>query len=139
MKYLIIIGLFVPLTFTAFTQDFDRDSIYYTPIEKNLTKNNTQQQKPSDKNYYFFNFLSGTLIGSSGMNDKGLATFSFSTTHGVRLGNRLSVGAGVGFDSYLEWKAVPLFGSLSYDLLGKKNKICRYPRIQLPAYFLINY
>lgn len=57
------------------------------------------------------------------MNEMGMATFTFSTVHGVRIGKRLSAGAGLGFDSYLGWIAMPLFGSLSYDLFGKKNKV----------------
>ncbi|MBK5278171.1 MAG: hypothetical protein JJE09_04830 [Bacteroidia bacterium] len=121
MRYLTTISLFVLVAFTASSQDFDRDSIYYTPIEK---KAHPHRPISSDKNsHYFFNFLSGTLIGGSGIYDSEIATFSFSTTHGVRLGKRFGVGAGVGFDSYSSWKALPFFGTLSYDLLGKKNRL----------------
>ncbi len=103
-------------------QDFDKDSIYYTPLEPRQRKDN-QLIEVNRKVRYFFNVLSGTLIGNSGISGDGFATYSFSTTHGVRLGNRLGLGAGVGFDSYLDWKAMPLFISLSYDLIGKKNKL----------------
>ena len=59
---------------------------------------------------YFNNILAGGLFGESG---KG-AGLTISTTHGVRI-NRFTIGAGIGFDSYLDWKAVPVFGSVSYD------------------------
>ncbi len=103
-------------------QDFDKDSIYYTPLEPRLTKE-SQRIEVNRKGRYFFTVLSGTLIGNNGISGDGFATYSFSTTHGVRLGNRLGLGAGVGFDSYLDWKAIPIFASLSYDLIGKRNKL----------------
>ena len=104
-------------------QDFDKDSIYYTPLERNLNKKDSQPTELSRKHNYFFTVLSGTLIGSSGVSSEGFASYSFSTTHGIRLGKRLGLGAGVGYDSYLNWNAMPIFASLSYDVIGKKNKL----------------
>jgi hypothetical protein len=59
---------------------------------------------------YFNNILAGGLFGESG-NGAGL---SISTTHGIRI-HRVAIGAGLGFDSYLDWKTVPVFGSISFD------------------------
>lgn len=59
---------------------------------------------------YFNNFLAGGLFGEQGQG----SGLSLSTTHGIRL-NRWALGAGVGFDSYLDWKTVPVFGSISFD------------------------
>ena len=59
---------------------------------------------------YFNNILAGGLFGESG---KG-SGLSISTTHGVRL-SRFTIGAGIGFDSYMDWKAVPVFASVSFD------------------------
>ncbi len=123
MKGIALSVLYILMLLPSFAQDFDRDSIFYTPIEKGLTKKTIEPPEPKRKSHYYFNFLSGTLIGNSGINGEESATYSFTTTHGVRLGNRLSVGVGLGFDSYWGWKAMPVFGSLSYDLLGKKNRL----------------
>lgn len=59
---------------------------------------------------YFNNFSAGGLLGESGYG----TGVTLSTTHGIRL-NRLAVGAGVGFDSYMDWKTIPVFGSVSFD------------------------
>lgn len=124
MKYSVLSALAILAVFTSVAQNFESDSIYYTPIERTIAKIDTEHiDMPHKKIHYFFNFLSGTLVGGSGINEEGMATFTFSTLHGARIGKRLSAGAGLGFDSYLGWKAMPLFGSLSYDLFGKKNKV----------------
>lgn len=65
---------------------------------------------PKKKLRYFNSFLAGGLMGESG---KGTGV-TLSTIHGVRL-NRIAFGAGVGFDSYFDWKTLPIFGSISYD------------------------
>jgi hypothetical protein len=41
-------------------------------------------------------------------------------THGVRM-NRLALGAGVGFDSYLDWKTIPIIGSIYFDFAKIKQ------------------
>ncbi|WP_276372440.1 hypothetical protein [Chryseolinea sp. H1M3-3] len=75
----------------------------------------TSENKPR----YFNNFLAGALLGEEG---KGTGV-SLSTTHGVRL-KRWTLGAGVGFDSYLNWKAVPVFGSIGFDFANiKRNAV----------------
>lgn len=63
-----------------------------------------------NKVVYYNNILAGGLLGESG---KG-SGFTVSTTHGIRI-NRFSIGAGVGFDSYFDWKTVPVFGTIEVD------------------------
>ena len=65
---------------------------------------------PKKKLTYFNTFLAGGLIGEKG---KGTGV-TLSTIHGVRL-KRAAFGAGIGFDSYFDWKALPIFGSVSFD------------------------
>lgn len=72
---------------------------------------------------YYFQFQSGMLIGCGSCSDGKQITFSGSTTHGIKIGRRLRVGAGVGLDSYFDWNAMPVFGSVSWDLIGKKNAL----------------
>jgi hypothetical protein len=64
---------------------------------------------------YWNNFLLGGLLG-----DHKETNFSFTTTHGVRLG-RLAVGLGTGMDAYGDWKVFPLFASASFDFARIKN------------------
>jgi len=68
------------------------------------------------KSGYFFLIQSGALFGDQ-------VTFSASTIHGVKLGKRLHVGAGIGFDSFEDAQTLPVFGSASWDLFGEKNVI----------------
>lgn len=65
---------------------------------------------PKRKLSYFNTFLAGGLIGEKG-NGTGV---TLSTIHGVRL-KRAAFGAGIGFDSYFDWKTLPIFGSVSFD------------------------
>lgn len=88
---------------TAFAQHDDQDSLSMRKIE------------------YYFQFQSGALIGCTSCSDGKQISFSGSTTHGIKIGRKLRVGAGVGLDSYFEWNTMPLFGSISWDLIGKKN------------------
>ena len=71
----------------------------------------TDSESVSKKKVVYFNtFSAGGLLGESGYG----AGVTLSTTHGVRL-DRLAVGGGVGFDSYMDWKTVPVFGAISFD------------------------
>jgi hypothetical protein len=72
---------------------------------------------------YYFNIQTGALIGCGDCKIGKEVTFSTSTIHGIRVGKKLRVGAGLGFDSYPNWQTLPLFGSVSWDLAGKKNVI----------------
>lgn len=79
--------------------------------------------KKERKIIYFFNVQAGSLIGCNECKVGKEVTFSTSTLHGVQLGKRLRVGGGIGFDSYRDWQAIPFFGSVAFDLVGKKNKV----------------
>jgi hypothetical protein len=70
---------------------------------------------------YYFQIQTGALIGCNTCADGKVVSFHGATTHGVKIGKKLRVGAGVGFDSYYNWSTIPLYGSISWDLLGKKN------------------
>ncbi len=72
---------------------------------------------------YYFQIQSGALIGCSSCSKGKEITFSGSTTHGIKIGRKLRVGAGIGLDSYFAWNTIPVFGSVSWDLLGKKNAL----------------
>lgn len=70
---------------------------------------------------YFFLVQSGTLIGCNYCgNDKELS-FTAATVHGIKIGKRLRLGGGLGFDSYNGWNIMPVFGSASWDLFSKRN------------------
>lgn len=65
---------------------------------------------------YYNNILAGGLLGESGRG----SGLTLSTTHGIRT-NRFSVGAGFGFDSYFDWKTVPVFGTIEFDFAKIKR------------------
>jgi hypothetical protein len=70
---------------------------------------------------YYNNFLAGGLLGESG---KG-SGLTLSTTHGIRI-NWFTIGAGVGYDSYFDWRTVPVFGTIELE----------FPKIKRNAFFL---
>lgn len=70
---------------------------------------------------YFFYLQSGTLIGCNECSKGKELTFSGATVHGVKVGKRLRVGAGLGYDSFYGWNTLPVFGSASWDLFARKN------------------
>lgn len=115
-------------------QDFDADSVYYTPIPKvkpteakGKKKYFAEDPTLSDSTAnarrieYFFNVQLGTLIGCSDCVAGKEVTFTSSTVHGITLGKKFRVGGGVGFDSYYDWQTMPVFGSASWDIFGTKN------------------
>lgn len=109
-------------------QNFDGDSIYYTPIPHPTVKEKKSakrifQDTVSAQRYvtYFFNLQVGTLIGCSDCDEAKEVTLTSSTTHGVALGKKLRAGVGIGLDTYENWKTMPLFGSVSWDVFGTKN------------------
>jgi hypothetical protein len=69
---------------------------------------------------YYFQFQSAALVGD---NSGKLITHSIGITNGLVLGRRWRVGAGAELNSYLQWNILPVMASVSYDLLGKKNKV----------------
>jgi hypothetical protein len=105
--------------------EFDTDSVYYTPIPKMAAtkkKEINQAQDSGKKIRYFFNINSGALVGCQDCKSGSEVTISSSTIHGVIIGKKLRVGMGLGYDSYYLWQTAPLFGAVSWDLIGNKNK-----------------
>jgi hypothetical protein len=71
---------------------------------------------PKNRIRYYNTFLIGGLLGQS---EQGTGA-SFSMIHGIRV-NRLSLGGGIAFDAYRDWKTVPLFGSVNFDFARLKK------------------
>jgi len=140
-----IIILLIANSLSLFAQDFDADSVFYTPIPKeNPAEKSKRPSKPvyvppqrpnpfamglsqadSVKSEafigYFFNVQVGSLIGCSDCVADKEVSFTASTVHGITIGPKFRLGGGVGFDSYYGWQTVPFFGSVSWDILGNKN------------------
>ncbi len=70
---------------------------------------------------YFFYIQSGMLVGCNECGRGKEVTFSGATMHGVKIGKRTRIGAGLGYDSFYGWSTVPIFGGASWDLFAKKN------------------
>lgn len=78
------------------------------------------------KTGYFFSIQSGMLVGKYSLgctdcNPVKEVTFSAATIHGVKIGKRLRVGGGLGFDAYSGWNVVPIFANASWDLVSQKD------------------
>lgn len=68
--------------------------------------------------HYFLSVHAGGLFGKKG-NGSSLTT---AVVQGVRY-QRFALGAGIGYDAYQDWQTLPMFGSLSYDILKKRKNI----------------
>jgi len=99
-NYLVLVVFFIVFCYKSFGQSVP------------ASKDSLQTKKVG----YFFSVQTGAMFGDQ-------VTFSSSTIHGLRLGKKLRVGAGVGFDSFEDAQTLPLFGSTSWDLFGKKNVV----------------
>lgn len=117
-------ALFFCFALVANAQNYDADSVLYTPIPKNGARKIKliEEEKDIKPIGYFFNVQVGSLIGCNDCGKGRDVTFSATTVQGVTLGRKLRVGAGVGFDSYANWQTLPVFGSISWDVIGNKNK-----------------
>jgi hypothetical protein len=68
---------------------------------------------------YFNSIEVGGLLAKKGDG----TSLAASMIHGLRIKN-LSVGLGIGYDAYPEWRTLPVFGSVGYDFARvKKNKL----------------
>jgi hypothetical protein len=122
IKSLVIFVGFVLTSQVIRAQNFDGDSIYYTPIPKNETDKKVSSESIDDKLFiYFFNLQVGPLIGCNNCGERKEITFTASTIHGITIGKKLRTGLGIGLDSYYSWQTMPLFASASWDLFGTKN------------------
>lgn len=102
------------------------DSISYTPIPlpdelKSGAKKEAGPIVGSRKFVYYLSFNVGSLFGCSDCSEAAGVSSSFSAVNGVTIGKKIRVGIGAGFDSYLNWSAVPVLASASWDLWGNRN------------------
>lgn len=70
-----------------------------------------QADSSSAKVSYFISLHAGGLLGKKGNGTSLTSTF----TNGIRY-KRLSAGVGIGYDAYIEWRALPVFASLGLDV-----------------------
>jgi hypothetical protein len=104
MRVFIILGLLFSIVAVGSAQSESLDSVV---VKKRVE--------------YFFYVQSGMLVGCNECGKGKEITFSGATVHGVKLGNRVRIGAGLGYDSYYNFSTLPVFGSASWDLFSKKN------------------
>lgn len=108
-------------------QDFDADSVHYTPIPVGAQKKYHgikafQDSIENDKQIeYYFNVQVGPLLGCNNCSEGKEITFSSATTHGITIGKKFRTGLGIGLDSYYQWQTMPIFGSATWDVFGTKN------------------
>lgn len=122
--FAIVIAMLVLVDLNA-QDNFDRDSVYYTPIPKETPsrkKETSKGEQDGERISYFFTIGSGALVGCQDCKSGSEVTFSSATIHGVTIGKKLRVGAGLGYDSYYLLQTTPIFGSVSLDLIGNRNK-----------------
>jgi hypothetical protein len=119
--------VFLLTTAETYAQDFDSDSVYYTPIPSSNEKQARQRgifhdTVENDRQYgYFFNLQVGSLVGCNDCSEGKEITFTASTIHGVTIGKKFRTGVGIGLDSYYNWQTMPVFISISTDVFGTKN------------------
>jgi len=99
-------------------ENFDRDSIYYTPIAKPISSADNTGKRFG----YFFSLSSSVLIGCTDCNFNKEITFSATAIQGATIGKKLRVGVGVGYDAYYFWQSTPFSGVVSWDVIGNKDK-----------------
>jgi hypothetical protein len=86
-------------------------------ITASAQKKDTTRFKP----HYYGMFLNGAQVGCSNCDLDNKVTVSAYFINGVQLSKRFSTGIGVGFDSYEQWKTMPVFLHLSEKVIGRKN------------------
>lgn len=82
---------------------------------------NAQDSAGVRKPHYFLTYTSGMMLGREQL-DATTVGFTTSLVQGVVLG-RFRAGAGIGYDSYTKWHTMPVYGQVSYDILGKGNAL----------------
>ena len=115
-RTLVIVGILIAINPTH-AQNFEGDSIYYTPIPKGIETRSTENKDNLSGKFigYFFNVQVGPLVGCSNCGQRKEITFTSSTVHGLMIGRKLRAGAGIGFDAYYLWQTLPVFGSAELD------------------------
>jgi hypothetical protein len=71
--------------------------------------------------HYYGMFLNGAQVGCTNCDLDNKVTVSAYLINGVQFSKRFSTGIGVGFDSYEQWKTMPVFLHLSEKIIGRKN------------------
>lgn len=127
MKWIVGI-LFFTLTLSSVSgQHVEQDSVNNTTLLIPNSKKVERSLQDSSKATwnYFINFQTGSLIGCKSCSGGKQITFTTSIVQGVVIRERLRLGIGSGFDSYYGWQVIPLYGSLSLDLIPvqKKNAV----------------
>lgn len=136
IRYTLSLLVVLILSGTVDAQDFEADSIYYTPISKKTGNKPTPKKIFEDTITrrggfeYFFNVQVGSLVGCNDCGQGKDVTTTATTVHGVTIGRKLRVGGGIGLDSYRAWQTLPIFGSVSWDLLGTRNTQALFVQFQ---------
>jgi hypothetical protein len=82
-----------------------------------ITASVCAQEATREKPHRYFNqFVAGGLFGEK---DRG-TSFTFSTFHGMQFRD-LRVALGTGYDSYQDWRVLPLYAMVSIDLAKIKS------------------
>ena len=76
-----------------------------------------QADSSASKPAFFFVLHYGGLLGERGHGVSLTSSFEL----GVRY-KRMSFAAGIGYDSYPEWRILPVFGSIGTDIIRKKDR-----------------
>jgi hypothetical protein len=71
--------------------------------------------------HYFFNVGIGALIGCADCKEGSEVTFSTSTFQGIA-GRKWKAGVVLGYDSYYNLQTTPIQATISYDLVGNRDK-----------------
>lgn len=66
---------------------------------------------------YYNQFIAGGLFAKKGYG----SSLSFYTTHGIQY-KHMSIGFGLGFDSYAEWRTLPIFVAIGCALSSDPRK-----------------
>jgi hypothetical protein len=74
---------------------------------------------------------SGVTLQAGTLFDQSRAGFNMSATLDFYITNRLTAGPGLGFDSYHQMQAMPLFGSVRYDFGTMKHALQNKVFLQL--------
>lgn len=72
---------------------------------------------------YFSTFLSGALIGCGNCSNGKDFTFSFVTMHGVEFKSGIKLAAGLGLDTYYDWRLFPVVIGITFDKETKPNAV----------------
>jgi hypothetical protein len=117
---LILLTLAINLIFSAPSKAQTIDSTLLSDVQSKPV-HRTVANEPTYIEYFFY-VQTGMLVGCNDCGKTKDYTFTVATVHGVTIGKKLRAGAGLGFDTYENWQTLPLFGIVSWDLIGNKTK-----------------